>query len=199
MLRQVPEHGACTCARRAWRLWAARHSQGEVGPLGAPPLPWVLAPSHLQSRRFHLPPLTTQEPGGRILRRGGRPLRGSPARAAGRRAACGMKHGPVSPCTVVCCREGSYRAPVELRTLKLMSNTGYLTADLPQSQCRHHHSPSTTHTTPLLTSLSHYRPLPLGLPTPHSPLAVCLCVTTVDFRSPHTTHCLCLDLNWCVF
>ena len=134
MLRQVPEHGACTCARRAWRLWAARHSQGEVGPLGAPPLPWVLAPSHLQSRRFHLPPLTTQEPGGRILRRGGRPLRGSPARAAGRRAACGMKHGPVSPCTVVCCREGSYRAPVELRTLKLMSNTGYLTADLPQSQ-----------------------------------------------------------------
>eukprot|EP00964_Phaeocystis_antarctica_P127151 scaffold90816_cov63-Phaeocystis_antarctica.AAC.4 len=82
-----------------------------------------------------------------------------------------------------------------------MSNTGYLTADLPQSQClvimlvittvlpR-----LTTHTTPLLTSLSHYRPLPLGLPTPHSPLAVCLCVTTVDFRSPHTTLCLCLEI-----
>ena len=169
MLRQVPEHGACTCARRAWRLWAARHSQGEVGPLGAPPLPWVLAPSHLQSRRFHLPPLTTQEPGGRILRRGGRPLRGSPARAAGRRAACGMKHGPVSPCTVVCCREGSYRAPVELRTLKLMSNTGYLTADLPQSQCRHHHSPSTTDDTHHTSSNKSIPLSPTSPRTPHSP------------------------------
>ena len=27
---------------RAWRLWAARHSQEEAGPLGAQPLPRVL-------------------------------------------------------------------------------------------------------------------------------------------------------------
>ena len=67
MLRQVPEHGTRTCARRVWRLWAAQHSQGRPT--------WVLAPA-ASSRRFHPPPLTTQEPGGRILRRGERPLRG---------------------------------------------------------------------------------------------------------------------------
>ena len=30
------------CHRRAWRLWAARHSQEEAGPLSAQPLPRVL-------------------------------------------------------------------------------------------------------------------------------------------------------------
>lgn len=55
MLRQVPEHGTRTCARRVWRLWAAQHSQGER-------LPGLCAPSHhlrvrfagrLQGGRFH--------------------------------------------------------------------------------------------------------------------------------------------------
>ena len=32
-----PELGSCASSRRAWRLWAARHSQEEAGPL---------APSH---------------------------------------------------------------------------------------------------------------------------------------------------------
>ena len=38
----VPQLGTCAYTGRAWRLWAARHSQEEAGPLGAPPLPWVL-------------------------------------------------------------------------------------------------------------------------------------------------------------
>ena len=39
MLRQVPEHGARTCARRVWRLWAARHSHGEADPVSRQPPP----------------------------------------------------------------------------------------------------------------------------------------------------------------
>ena len=39
----VPQLGSCASSGRAWRLWAARHSQGEAGPLGAQPLPRVLA------------------------------------------------------------------------------------------------------------------------------------------------------------
>ena len=37
----VPQLGSCTSSGRAWRLWAARHSQGEAGPLSALPLPRV--------------------------------------------------------------------------------------------------------------------------------------------------------------
>ena len=37
-----PQLGSCASAGRAWRLWAARYSQEEVGPLGAQPLPRVL-------------------------------------------------------------------------------------------------------------------------------------------------------------
>ena len=33
----APELGSCASSRRAWRLWAAQHSQEEAGPL---------APSH---------------------------------------------------------------------------------------------------------------------------------------------------------
>ena len=35
----VPERGSCGSSGRAWRLRAARYSQGEAQPLGAPPLP----------------------------------------------------------------------------------------------------------------------------------------------------------------
>ena len=38
----VPQLGSCASSGRAWRLWAARHSQEEAGPLGAQLLPWVL-------------------------------------------------------------------------------------------------------------------------------------------------------------
>ena len=38
----MPQLGSCASSGRAWRLWAARHSQGETGPLGAQPLPRVL-------------------------------------------------------------------------------------------------------------------------------------------------------------
>eukprot|EP00964_Phaeocystis_antarctica_P097732 scaffold63814_cov63-Phaeocystis_antarctica.AAC.2 len=38
----VPQLGSCASSGRAWRLWAARHSQEEAGPLGAQPLPRVL-------------------------------------------------------------------------------------------------------------------------------------------------------------
>ena len=38
----VPQLGFCASSGRAWRLWAARHSQEEASPLGAQPLPQVL-------------------------------------------------------------------------------------------------------------------------------------------------------------
>ena len=38
----VPQLGSCASSGRAWRLWAARHSQEEAGPLGTQPLPRVL-------------------------------------------------------------------------------------------------------------------------------------------------------------
>ena len=38
----VPALGCCASSGRAWRLWPARHSQEEVGPLGVQPLPRVL-------------------------------------------------------------------------------------------------------------------------------------------------------------
>ena len=41
----VPQLGPCALSGRAWRLWAARHSQEEADPLGAQPPPRVLAPA----------------------------------------------------------------------------------------------------------------------------------------------------------
>ena len=41
----VPQLGCCASSGRAWRLWTARHSQGEADPLGAQPLPRVLEPA----------------------------------------------------------------------------------------------------------------------------------------------------------
>ena len=38
----VPQLGSSASSARAWRLWAARHSQGEAGPLNTQPLPRVL-------------------------------------------------------------------------------------------------------------------------------------------------------------
>ena len=55
----APQLGFCASSGRAWRLWAARHSQEEASPLGAQPLPQVLeraaskAAGRLQSRRSH--------------------------------------------------------------------------------------------------------------------------------------------------
>jgi hypothetical protein len=50
----VPQLGSRASSGRAWRLWAARHSQGEAGPLSAPPLPRLLElAARLRSRRLH--------------------------------------------------------------------------------------------------------------------------------------------------
>ena len=38
----VLQLGSCASSGHAWRLWAARHSQEEAGPLGAQPLPRML-------------------------------------------------------------------------------------------------------------------------------------------------------------
>ena len=38
----MPQLGSCASSGCAWRLWVARHSQGEAQPLGAHPLPRVL-------------------------------------------------------------------------------------------------------------------------------------------------------------
>ena len=58
-------------------LAPAHGAFGGSGQLGTPMgRPTRSRASRLQSRRSHSPPLTTQEPGGRILRRGERPLRG---------------------------------------------------------------------------------------------------------------------------
>eukprot|EP00964_Phaeocystis_antarctica_P050296 scaffold29194_cov52-Phaeocystis_antarctica.AAC.2 len=50
----VGEREAATQHGRAGRLWAARHSQGEAQPLGAPPLPWVLEPAASKAADFTL-------------------------------------------------------------------------------------------------------------------------------------------------
>ena len=41
-LGSAPAWLSCASSGRAWRLWAARHSQEEAAPMGAPPLPRVL-------------------------------------------------------------------------------------------------------------------------------------------------------------
>ena len=51
----APQLGSCTSSARAWRRWAARHSQSEAQPLGAPPPPpWGLkrAASKVTDHRF---------------------------------------------------------------------------------------------------------------------------------------------------
>ena len=48
----VPQLGSCASSGRAWRLWAARHSQEEAGPLGARPLPSVLEPAASEAAHF---------------------------------------------------------------------------------------------------------------------------------------------------
>ena len=78
MLCQVAERSARTCAPRARRPWAALGGSALAGP--APVRAEPARASRLQGRRSHPPPLslllrTTQEPGGRILRRRHRPLR----------------------------------------------------------------------------------------------------------------------------
>ena len=40
--RAAPQLGSSASSGRSWRLWAARHSQGEAQPLGAQPLPRLL-------------------------------------------------------------------------------------------------------------------------------------------------------------
>ena len=45
-----PQLGSCASSGRTWRLWAARHSQEEAGPLGAqPPASWLLEPAASQA------------------------------------------------------------------------------------------------------------------------------------------------------
>ena len=54
----VPQLGSCSSSGHSWRLWAARYSQEEVGPLGAQPLPRVLELAASQAAYFL--PLTIQ-------------------------------------------------------------------------------------------------------------------------------------------
>ena len=49
----LPPLTSCASSGRAWRLWAARHSQGEASPLGPQPLPRVLELA--ASKAAHLP------------------------------------------------------------------------------------------------------------------------------------------------
>ena len=49
----VPHLAPCASSARAWRLWAARHSQGEAQPLGAPPPPRGHTRAAFHRRRFH--------------------------------------------------------------------------------------------------------------------------------------------------
>eukprot|EP00964_Phaeocystis_antarctica_P137305 scaffold101818_cov45-Phaeocystis_antarctica.AAC.1 len=48
----VPQLGPCASSGRPLRLWAARHSQGEAGPLGTQPLPRVLEPAASKAADF---------------------------------------------------------------------------------------------------------------------------------------------------
>ena len=41
----LPRLASCASSGHAWRLWAARHSQGEVSPLSAQPPPRMLEPA----------------------------------------------------------------------------------------------------------------------------------------------------------
>ena len=50
---KVPQHGSCASSGHAWRLWAARKSQEEAGPLGAQPLPQVLERAASKAADFH--------------------------------------------------------------------------------------------------------------------------------------------------
>ena len=49
----APQLGSCASSGRAWRLWAARHSQEEAGPLGAQPLPRLPEPAASKAAHFH--------------------------------------------------------------------------------------------------------------------------------------------------
>ena len=49
----VPELGSSSCSGRAWRLWAARHSQGRGQATRTPAMASAARASRLQSRAFH--------------------------------------------------------------------------------------------------------------------------------------------------
>ena len=48
----VTQLGSCASSGRAWRLWAARHSQKEASSLSAQPLPRVLEPAASKAAHF---------------------------------------------------------------------------------------------------------------------------------------------------
>ena len=49
----APQLGSCASPGRAWRLWAARHSQGRGRPTGRPATASAARAHRLQSRPFH--------------------------------------------------------------------------------------------------------------------------------------------------
>ena len=49
----APQLGSCASPGRAWRLWAARHSQGRGRPTGRPATASGARANRLQSRPFH--------------------------------------------------------------------------------------------------------------------------------------------------
>ena len=54
----VLQLGSCASSGRAWRLWAARRSQARGRPSGRPATASSARASRLQSRRFHLSPVS---------------------------------------------------------------------------------------------------------------------------------------------
>ena len=48
----APQLGSCASSGRAWRLWAARHSQEETDPLVRQPPPRVLEPAASKAADF---------------------------------------------------------------------------------------------------------------------------------------------------
>ena len=56
----APQLAPCASSGRAWRLWAAWHSQDEAQPQGAPPPPRVLGRAASKGRSPVTLPLTLQ-------------------------------------------------------------------------------------------------------------------------------------------
>ena len=82
----VPQHAPCASSARAWRLRAARHSQGEARPLGAQPRPRRL--ERTASKAVHCPwsSLSLDHPG-------------APPRASSSTPCCPSPTSRCSPCT----------------------------------------------------------------------------------------------------
>ena len=97
----VPQLGSCASSGRTWRLWAARHAQEEVGPLGAQPLPRLLEPAAFDAADF----IAFDHPGAPSLC-GGRRWLPQPAQAGqAPRATAGPRRRRPSRCAATARRQ----------------------------------------------------------------------------------------------